>query len=249
MNVAIWGINGKMGQTLLEEAKRIDDVNVVFGFDKSPNNNGVKLYNDISQIDEKVDVIIDFSNHQATNELLKFAQSANTPVVICSTGHTKKEMEEIKKASKKIAILLSPNMSYGANFMLKFAEEHSKDFVGKGFSVDVSETHHNAKLDRPSGTALSILDAILTSCPNLHIENMQTGKRKQDDVCVHSFRLGSETGTHEIIFSSEYETITLTHKVYSRKAFAIGAINAAYYLINKNNGIYSIKHVLKNIQK
>lgn len=244
MRIAIWGINGKMGQALLCETKNYNDVEVVFGVDNLYQNyETIVCYTDASKIKEKVDVIIDFSNHNATFDILSYALKTKTPVIFCSTSQNENELSAIKNASKTIPILLSPNMSFGANFMLKFAQTASNLFVSKGFSVDISETHHNAKLDRPSGTAKSILNAILSVCPNLSVEETTSGKRNANEICMHSFRIGSESGTHNLIFSNDYETITLSHKVYSRNVFAKGALDAAYKIINKNHGLYSMKNI------
>lgn len=244
MRIAIWGINGKMGQALLCEIKNYNDVEVVFGVDNLYQNyETIVCYTDASKIKEKVDVIIDFSNHNATFDILSYALKTKTPVIFCSTSQNENELSVIKNASKTIPILLSPNMSFGANFMLNFAQTASNLFLSKGFSVDISETHHNAKLERPSGTAKSILNAILSVCPNLSVEETISGKRNANEICMHSFRIGSESGTHNLIFSNDYETITLSHKVYSRNVFAKGALDAAYKIINKNHGLYSMKNI------
>lgn len=249
MKLAIWGINGKMGQILLDETKKYNDIQVVFGVDNLKKDYGnISVYTDFSEINEKVDVIIDFSNHSAVHDILKYALKMKTPVIFCSTGHNEKEIQEIKNASKKIPIILSANMSFGGNFLIDFAEKNSKIFVNNGFTVDIAETHHKAKLDRPSGTALSVLNTILSKCPELSLENNFMGKRQENQICVHSYRLGNETGIHELIFSNDYEIVTLSHRVFSRNAFAKGAIDVAYKIINKKHGFYSMKNIEENIK-
>ena len=245
IRIGVFGILGRMGQTFINEANKFDNLKIVFGVDINECEiDGVQVYKNCQYICRPVDVIVDFSNHTAINTILKYALREKIPAVICSTGHTAEELMQIRETAKQIPILLSPNMSFGANFLIHFAEKNSKNFVDRGFQVDILETHHIEKKDSPSGTALAILQAVLSSCPNLHLEKELTGKREQDGISVHSMRLGNEIGTHELIFSSNNEVIKISHKVNNKAVFALGAIDAVEFITKQKPGYYTVKDVI-----
>ena len=149
INVLINGINGKMGQVLLNEINNTDNMKVVAGISRNDNPEDVK---------EKVDVIIDFSKPEGTFKILDYAKKNNIPVVIATTGFTKEQQEEILKYSKSIPVFQSSNMSFEINLMCDLVARLAKKL--KNSDIEIVETHHRNKIDAPSGTALMLANSI-----------------------------------------------------------------------------------------
>ncbi len=117
------------------------------------------MYPSFDQVEEKADVIIDFSHPSALEGMLDYAKSHFTPVVIGSTGYTPEQKQEIQDAAKEIPVFFSFNMSLGVNLLVNLAKKAAQ-VLGDQFDIEIVEKHHNQKLDAPSGTALMIADAI-----------------------------------------------------------------------------------------
>ena len=150
MNVLINGASGKMGNELLSVIKQNEEFNVVCGVDIKESLEGeFPIYSKIEDIKEKVDVIIDFSVPVATFKILKYAVANKVPIVIATTGFTKEEIEQIEEFSKEIPIFRSSNMSFDINLMAKIVAEVAK--VLNNTDIEIVETHHNRKIDAPSG--------------------------------------------------------------------------------------------------
>lgn len=241
MNVLIHGISGAMGRqvvSLLEHEQLI-------GYDHTSHPT-IKTYNDYD-IEENIDVVIDFSHYSMIDNLLDYCLSSKTPLVLCTTGLEEATQSRIVEASKEIAVFQSGNMSLGINLLLKLAQigaQHLNDF-----DIEIIERHHKKKIDAPSGTAFMIAEAI-QSIKDLSLDfgrHGQNAKRKEQSIGVHAVRGGTITGDHTVLFAGEDETIELKHQATSKRVFAKGAIEAAYYLINKKSGLYNMNDLLGGI--
>ena len=175
MKILINGINGKMGQEVANVLDNDKDIVLVGGVDKE--NTGIytyPVYTNVSQIEEKPDVIIDFSVPVATLNILSYAKENNIPVVIATTGFTKEQLNTINEYSKHIPIFKSANMSYDINLMAKIVASLSKSLPNT--DIEIIETHHNRKIDSPSGTALFLADSINEANNNkINIANTNDG--------------------------------------------------------------------------
>ena len=194
---------------------------------------------------EKGDIIIDFSHFSRIPNMLKFAIDNNIPIVICTTGYDDKILSQIKEASSKIPILLSSNTSIGINLMNDLVSKMAENL--NGFDIEIIETHHNKKVDSPSGTAKTLFNAINQTLENkMNLINGREGNRKRDknEIGMHSIRGGSVVGEHRVIFYGDDEAIEIKHSAMSKKIFVYGAIKAAKFLIGKNPNLYSMKDVL-----
>ena len=159
MNVLINGASGKMGNELFSVIKENEEFEVVCGVDKNEDLNGeFPIYSKIEDIKEKVEVIIDFSVPVATFKILKYAIKNKVPTVIATTGFSKEEIEDIGEFSKEIPIFRSSNMSLDINLMAKIVAKVAK--VLNNTDIEIVETHHNRKIDAPSGTAILLANAI-----------------------------------------------------------------------------------------
>lgn len=202
-------------------------------------------YAHISSVKESADVIIDFSYHAVTADIVAYASEKNLPAIICTTGHTETEKKEIEKASEKTAIFYSGNMSIGIATLCDAVKRVVSVFPDA--DVEICETHHNRKLDAPSGTALMLFDAVKEVRPDAVAVNGRSGqaKREKNEVGISALRMGNIVGIHEVAICTDNERITLKHEAFDRALFADGAIKAAEYLIGKPSGFYNMKTMLK----
>lgn len=194
---------------------------------------------------EKGDIIIDFSHFSRIPNMLNFAVNNNIPIVICTTGYDDKILSQIKEASSKIPILLSSNTSIGINLMNDLVSKMAENL--NGFDIEIIETHHNKKVDSPSGTAKTLFNAINQTLENkMNLINGREGNHKRDknEIGMHSIRGGSVIGEHRVIFYGDDEAIEIKHSAMSKKIFVYGAIKAAKFLIGKNPNLYGMKDVL-----
>ena len=191
-----------------------------------------------------VDCIVDFSHHSWTKDLLEFAVMHDLPVVLATTGQTEEELEMIRDASKHIPVFFAANYSLGIALLIDLAKKTAA--VMDGAEIEIIEQHHNRKLDAPSGTALSIAQAIQEVRPDSRIVTGRTGygKREPRDIGIHSIRMGNIVGIHEVVVGTANQSITLKHEAYSRALFAEGALKAAAFLVKQPAGLYDMKSLL-----
>ena len=152
-------------------------------------------------------------------------------------------MEKLEKIAKEVPIFKSANMSYEVNFMAKLVAECAKKLTGS--DIEIVETHHNNKIDSPSGTALMLADSINEALDNEmeyeYNRHSKREKRNKKEIGIHSIRGGTECGKHTVIFFGENESFEISHNVTSRSIFAKGAIKAAEFIIYKEPGkIYNM---------
>ena len=122
--------------------------------------NPYPVFTSCDACDVEADVIVDFSVAQAVDGVLAYALKRKMPLVLCTTGLSEKQLEDVKTASAQIPILRSANMSLGVNTVFKLAAAAAKILGEVGYDIEIVEKHHNKKMDAPSGTALAIADAI-----------------------------------------------------------------------------------------
>lgn len=244
IEVMVNGCNGKMGQIVCDLIEQNEDLLLKCGFDKFVTGEfAFPVFNKIENIPEKPDVIIDFSVPIATLNILEYAVQNKIPVVIATTGFSDEEEKIILEYSKQIPIFKSANMSYDIMIMKKLVQWLAP--LLKDTDIEITETHHNRKVDSPSGTAQMLADSINSSLGNtLHCEYNRHDKREKRDkneIGMNSIRGGNIVGEHTIQFFGEFETFELKHTSYSRNVFADGAIKAANFIVKKPNGLYSME--------
>lgn len=194
----------------------------------------------LSEYTGEADVIIDFSHHSLTKEVVAYALSRELPLVMCTTGHTEEEKALIFEAAKSIPVFYSANMSLGIAVLCDFARRAAELFPEA--DIEIVEAHHNRKLDAPSGTALMIADRIKEVRPETEYVYGRHGmaKRAPEEIGIHSLRCGNEPGMHEVIISTDFQSITLKHNAESRAVFAEGAISAAKFIEKRCAGLYNM---------
>ncbi len=245
MKILLNGFSGRMGAAVLEVSSNgYLDSEVVAGVDLFPKESDIPCYSSFSDVTEKADCIIDFSNHASIKAVADYAVSSSLPLVVSTTGHTDEEKKVIEKAAESIPVFYSANMSMGVALLCRMATLTAKTLSGA--DIEIIETHHNRKLDAPSGTALMILNAIKSVRENAKSVFGRHGmaKRESDEITVHAVRRGNIVGIHEVVVSTDYETITLKHEAHSRTLFAEGAIAAADYIKGKEPGLYDMSSLI-----
>ncbi|MBQ2719210.1 MAG: 4-hydroxy-tetrahydrodipicolinate reductase, partial [Clostridia bacterium] len=205
---------------------------------------GVPTYTSLSAVTEPADVLIDFSHHAATKELLAFATARRMPLVIATTGQTEEERAAILDAAKTLPVFFSGNMSIGIALLVSLARQAAAIFPEA--DVEIVEVHHNKKLDAPSGTALMLAEGIREVREGGKITVGRNGHapREHGEIGIHSLRLGNVVGRHEVHINTGTQTLILGHEAHSRALFAEGALRAAEYLGGRGAGLYNVRDLL-----
>ncbi|HIR56453.1 MAG TPA: 4-hydroxy-tetrahydrodipicolinate reductase [Candidatus Gallacutalibacter pullicola] len=249
IRILVSGCNGHMGHVVCDCIAARTDCAVAAGLDLVvPEHSSFPVFTKPEDITAGVDVIIDFSHPSVLSPLLAYAVKNGIPAVLCTTGYSKEQVEEIKEASKKIPVFYSRNMSLGINLLIELSKKAAQ-VLGPQFDIEIVEKHHNQKIDAPSGTALMLADGIssvLSEEPHyVYDRHSQRKKRDPNEIGIHSVRGGTIVGEHEVIFAGRHEVITLAHSAQSKEVFANGAVNAAVYLANQKPGLYDMSDLLK----
>lgn len=247
--IIMLGCNGRMGQMITDMVKQDDECTIVAGIDIVDNrDNGYPVYTKLADCDVEADAIIDFTSATNFESRMDYAVDKQIPIIECSTGLSEEQMDYLKKASEKVAVLKSANMSLGINLLMKLLKEAAVKLAGDGFDVEIVEKHHNQKLDAPSGTALALADSINEAMDDryeyIYDRSQVRQKRDKKELGISAVRGGTIVGEHEVIFAGTDEVITFKHTAYSRAVFAKGSITAAKYLKGKAAGLYDMSDVL-----
>ena len=247
INILISGANGRMGRKVFESCKLNDNVKAVCGVDIVKNcfDKDFPIYDNFDNVKEDVDVVIDFSAPSNLDNILSFCLAKNIPAVLCATGYSPEQIEKVNEYSKKLPFFRSGNMSLGVNALIDLVKKATAS-LGE-FDIEIIEKHHNQKVDAPSGTALMLADAVKSVDNEKYYtygRNGIVGKRDKNEIGIHAVRGGGIVGEHQVIFASNFETITLTHQATDRSVFADGAVKAAQFIVNMPNGLYNMSDVI-----
>lgn len=248
VRILLSGCNGKMGQVITSIARYREDVKIVAGFDINDSiANDYPVFIQLEQCNVPVDVIIDFSHPAALPQILNYAASKKTPLVVATTGISDEQVAKIKKCSVDIPILFSANMSLGVNLLLELVQKSAK-LLYSNFDIEIVERHHNQKIDAPSGTALALADAINKVLPEkyryVYDRHTKRVKRSKYEIGIHAIRGGNIAGDHTVIFAGTDEIIELRHIANSKEIFGVGALKAAVFLHDKAPGYYTMQDLL-----
>ena len=236
MKIALYGY-GKMGKTIERLAKdrghevvlRINSENAA-----SITTNELKA----------ADVAIEFSRPELAETHIKKCIEAQLPVIIGTTGWYDK-YNSLKKAciEDDSAFLAATNFSVGVNLFFALNKQLAKLMQPHSdYKVEVEEIHHTEKLDAPSGTAITIAEGILENYSNL--TNWKLDEASDSELKIAAVRTPNVPGTHEVRYQSAIDEIAIKHTAHNRDGFALGAIIAAEFIINKH-GVFTMNDVLK----
>jgi len=252
IKIGIVGSTGRMGEHLIKnvlEDKELE-LSVLHVFDelKTAVPDTVLITNDMTTLLENSDVVIDFSAPNATQELCENALKNPTPLVIATTGFNPHQQNLLVEASKEMPLLYSSNMSAGIAILKQLVEQVSATL--KDFDIEIVEQHHRYKVDAPSGTALT-LGEFAAKGRGLDLDKVrisgrdgQIGARTKDEIAVMALRGGDIVGRHTVGFYNDGEFLELNHTATSRETFSKGAIRASKWVVNQDNGFYTINDAL-----
>jgi len=254
LKVGILGSTGRVGSLLIDDLENNPQATVgsvhVFDELKKTLPVGAVVTNDMKIMLENCDVVIDFSAPKATEELLSTVINigGNKPLVIATTGFNEHQKNLLLEASKITPILYATNMSLGVAVLNKLVALASKTL--RDFDCEIVEQHHRYKVDSPSGTALTLAEHA-ASARDLDLDAVRIsgrdgviGARTKDEIGVMSLRGGDIVGRHTVGFYNDGEFIELNHTATARNTFSRGAIKASLWLVNQENGLYSINDCL-----
>ena len=244
------GCNGHMGRVITDIIKNTEGIELVAGIDKYTKvPNEYPVFENIGACDVEADVIIDFSNAAAADELLGYCVEKQVPVVLCTTGLSEEQLAKVEESAKKVAVLKSANMSLGINLLLKILQDATKVLSPAGYDIELVEKHHNQKLDAPSGTALALADSMNEALGNeyeyVYDRSQVRKKRDVKEIGISAVRAGTIVGEHEVIFAGTDEVIEFKHRAYSRSVVAKGAVEAAKFLAEQKRGMYDMGDVIR----
>jgi 4-hydroxy-tetrahydrodipicolinate reductase len=237
-SILIVGAKGRMGLAIRDTAIRL-------GF---PIAGAVDAGDDPMQFIARADVVIDFSHHTATADVIAMVAAAGKALVIGTTGHSAAEREALATQAAKIPCVWAGNFSVGVNLLNHLVREAARA-LDSSFDIEVVEMHHRMKKDAPSGTAGTLLRILeesrgLTANNEKHGRSGITGERTSTEIGVHALRGGDVVGDHTVVFAGAGERLELTHKASSREIFALGALRATGWLSGRSPGLYDMSHVL-----
>ena len=202
------------------------------------------------KIEAECDVAIEFTWPPGFRATLAWCVEAQVPLVSGTTGLlTEADLIALDAAAYAIPVLWSPNMSVGINLLSHLVSEAAQR-LGSEWETEICESHHDQKVDAPSGTARELLKAVCAVRDVNPIDAVvygrygQCGPRPPGEIGMHALRLGNNVGEHEIHFGYAGEVLTLRHRALARDIFAAGALRAAEWLVAQRPGLYHMRDVL-----
>jgi 4-hydroxy-tetrahydrodipicolinate reductase len=243
IDVCVLGPSGKMGRALIESAKGRDDMRVA---------SVVDIGDDMAAGLAKGQVYIDFTSPEGTRTAAQAALARRERVpaaVIGTTGLGEADERAIAELAGVAPVVVAANFSLGVNLVLGLVRQAAK-ILGPAWDAEVVETHHRAKRDAPSGTALAIARSIAAGHGvdydqvKRHTRDGEVGARPRGEIGVSSIRGGDVIGEHVAYFFGAAERIEIAHRATSRTIFAAGALQAAAWVVGKPPGRYDMLAVL-----
>ena len=247
--VLINGALGHMGQAVLAALKAGNgDLAVAAGVDLQHGEYPAPLFSTAAAVDVPFDVAIDFSRPAATMAVLELCLREGKPLVTGTTGLGEREMDRLKEASSAIPVFYSRNMSLGVNLQLALVQAAMR-VLGDAFDPEIVETHHNLKVDAPSGTALMLAEALEAARDGesqlVFGRHEKNKRRDKAEIGIHSLRGGNKAGEHSVYFLGTDEELVITHRAGSKRVFAEGALKAANFLLARTPGFYTMEDVIR----
>lgn len=232
-----YGAMGKNVAQLLENSLDLQLCAVVDPMGQAP------CLPSLSAVSEPFDVVIDFSHPANLPMLAEYIRAHGTAAVLCTTGYSPRDEEQVAELAKHAAVLRSRNMSLGICVMERVVRMITP--ILAGFDIEIIERHHNRKIDAPSGTALALAQAA-ESCGDFVEVHGRDGiaPRKKGEIGIHAVRGGTIVGEHEVLFAGEDEVLRIIHSAQSKRLFAAGALRAAQFVAAAPNGLYTMDDAL-----
>ena len=263
INVGVIGAGGRMGRMLIEAVQDNPQTTLTAAIERQGSSLvgadagevaavghlNVQIVDDLQSVINDIDVLIDFSLPDATEQNMQVCAEHNVAMVIGTTGFNEQQEKVLAKASEKVAIVYAGNYSTGVNLSLKLLGMAAKAF-GTDADVEVIEAHHKHKIDAPSGTAYMMAEAVAQARGQnlkdvaVYGREGQTGAREAGSIGIHAIRGGEIIGDHTVMFIADGEVVEITHRARARMTFAAGAVRAATWIVQQSAGQYNMQDVL-----
>lgn len=260
VKVAILGASGRMGQALLGALRQSADLELS-GALVGPDNkrigqdagsalgwrSGVKYSVVLPDALSLADVAIDVTLPVVTDDIIEACRVSGCPLVVGTSGLSDEQLATLRDAANSIAVLPAANFSIAMTLMMGVVREAAAK-LAHDWQVDILETHHQHKVDRPSGTALALGEIIASERGKTLaeiVEYVGSFEERKDtgSIAIQSVRSGKVAGEHMVTFEKGSETLELVHRAGSRAAFARGALAAAAWLVSQTPGLYRMEQV------
>lgn len=263
INVGVIGAGGRMGRMLIEAVQDNSQTTLSAAIERQGSSLvgadagevaaierlNVKIVDDLVAVINDIDVLIDFSLPDATEQNMQTCAEHKVAMVIGTTGFSEQQEQVLFEASKHVAIVYAGNYSTGVNLSLKLLGMAAKAF-GSSADVEIIEAHHKHKIDAPSGTAYMMAEAVAEARGQnlkdvaIYGREGQTGAREAGTIGIHAVRGGEIIGDHTVMFIADGEVVEITHRARARMTFAAGAVRAATWVIEQKTGQYNMQDVL-----
>ncbi len=230
IQLAVNGATGRMGTRICALAKEDDRFKLVAQLHRAHEDDAQRASDQLDNL--SCDAVIDFSSDAGAQHALNIAVAHNAALVVGTTALSAQSAEKMALSAKSIPVMIAPNTSRGVAVLKHLITEAAR-LLGSGYDIDIVDTHHAAKRDAPSGTALRLVDALRDSA------GIQLSSQR-----VHCMRAGDVIGDHDVIFAGPGERIKISHSATTRDVFALGALDAAAWLVGRAPGMYTIEQSL-----
>jgi 4-hydroxy-tetrahydrodipicolinate reductase len=240
LRIGIAGITGRMGR-LLADAVPAAGAALVGGIGRD---------GDLAGLAAGADIVIDFTTQASVVRHAGILAELGVPWVLGTTGLTDADDAAVRAAAGRIAVFRAANFAPGVNLVLALAERLGASLAARTHDAEILEMHHRQKIDAPSGTALSLGEAIARGRGVTLASVMQsgrdghTGPREDGAIGFAALRGGQIVGSHSASFTSATEQITLSHHALDRRIFADGAVQAALFVADRPPGLYGMRDLL-----
>ncbi|MBE9528397.1 MAG: 4-hydroxy-tetrahydrodipicolinate reductase [Proteobacteria bacterium] len=263
VNIAVTGAAGRMGMAITNAVQSNSMIKFVGALERegSPmvghdagevagaGHAGVRITDNRDIAFGEADVVIDFTAPESTIKNIEECVHLDKAIVIGTTGLSHHQRDHIKELGAKVRMVMAPNMSVGVNLLFKLVHDAVMK-VGHDYDIEIIEAHHRHKKDAPSGTAIRISEVVADALGS-NLEDVAVyerrgiiGERQPGEIGIQTIRAGDIVGDHTVILAGPGERIEITHKASSRQNFAVGAVKAALWIVDKANGQYDMQDVL-----
>lgn len=248
--VGVTGATGRMGRAVLETAGERADVAVAFAVNRdldADDAHGVPLRPatefEALLAEYDPDAVVDFTGPEATVRYADACAEAGVAFVTGTTGLTEDQSATLDAASESVPLLRASNFARGVHALLGAIEEALT--AVPDYDLELLETHHNGKVDAPSGTARTILETVQDQRDVDPVYGREGHvPREDDEIGVFARRAGDIRGEHELVLAGNDEVVSLSHRAEDRAVFAAGALDAAAWLAGRDPGRYEFGTVI-----
>ncbi len=244
IRIGIAGIQGRMGGEIAALAQRDANVTLVGGLSRTPDPArfpGLQVVQHAAELLPAIDALIDFTGPEGAVAAAAACAEAGTALVTGTTGLDAGQRESLRTAAERVPVFQAANMSPGINAILAVLPALVRAL--EGYDLEIVEAHHRYKADAPSGTALAIGRVIADASGDALEARARHGRegfapREAVEIGIHAVRSGGNPGEHTVIIAGDGEEVRLSHRAFSRAAYAEGALRAARMIVGQPAGWY-----------